>query len=68
MKLEHYIIIILLAFVIVFSVVVFASGAYMYGDSYIRGKYGTKCYIEGQEHKNIEYKLKIDTYEECIKY
>lgn len=35
--------------------------------NYIRGKYGTKCYEEGYEHKNIKIPLVFDSKELCEK-
>lgn len=32
---------------------------------YIRGEYGTKCYVEGNEHKNIKKPLKFNSIEKC---
>lgn len=36
--------------------------------NYIAGKYGKKCYIEGEENKNIRYPIKFDTLSDCIDY
>lgn len=33
---------------------------------WVKGKYGTKCYPEGQEHGNLRYKVYYSSYEECI--
>jgi len=32
---------------------------------YIRGQFGTKCYIEGNEHGNIAIPLEFNSLEEC---
>lgn len=38
------------------------------GDSYIRGRYGSHCYIKGQENRAIkpENKLTFPTLESCV--
>lgn len=35
---------------------------------YISGKYGTKCYPEGQAHGNIKYPVEFDNIEDCLEY
>lgn len=34
--------------------------------SYLKGKYGQKCYISGSEHKNIKYPIYYDTLDDCL--
>lgn len=34
---------------------------------FVRGRYGTKCYITGSEHGNIEYPIYFDTVDECLR-
>lgn len=33
----------------------------------VKGKYGTKCYLAGQESNNIKYPVYFDSLDECMK-
>jgi len=35
---------------------------------YVSSKYGTKCYIEGNENGNMKHKVYFDSREECDKF
>ena len=36
--------------------------------TFVAGKYGKNCYIEGNQPKHIKYILKFDKYKKCLKY
>lgn len=36
-------------------------------NNFVRGKHGSKCYMEGTEHGNIRMPIYFETLEECLK-
>ncbi len=53
----------LIIVIIILTVIVFSSIA---SQDYVRGKYGTKCYEKGKEHKNIKHFIYFGSLEECL--
>lgn len=53
--------------VIILALLAFGVNAKIASDySFVKGKYGHKCYAVGSEHGNIEYKVYFKTLEECL--
>lgn len=38
------------------------------GNVYVAGKYGTICYVEGEENGNIKYLIEFDNIDSCLKH
>ena len=38
------------------------------GGNFVAGRYGEKCYVNGQEHGNIEHKIYFNTLKNCTEY
>lgn len=55
-----------LVIIVGLSVAIIVSGGSAV--DWVCGEYGSKCYIVGQEHGNIEYKVYFKTYGDCLKY